>query len=138
MQVVRREVINATPENVWSALVDVEAWPAAMKHIRSISRLDRGPFDVGSAAVLRQPGLPATRWTVDEMVIGERFRWWGRPLGMTWTADHIVEAAAGGTTSLTLSVEATGLLSALLAPVVRRAAARALALEFAGFRTACE
>ncbi len=138
MKLSRREPIAADPATVWEFAVDVERWPDVMDHIARVRRHDQGSFGLGSAATLEQPGLPATVWTVDELNPGESFRWSGRPLGMRWTADHIIEPAGDGTTHLTLSVTATGWPVTVLAPLVRWAANRALRLEFAGFRAACE
>jgi hypothetical protein len=109
-----------------------------MDHIDRIDRCDEGQFGLESSATLTQHGLPTTIWTVDRFISGESFRWWGRPLGMAMTADHIIKSSREGLTELTLSVTASGWMAVVLGPVLRKAVERALVKEFSGFRMACE
>ncbi len=131
----RTETIDATPSAVWAALTDVERWPDTMRHIRRITRIDEGPFGLGSQARIAQPGMGSAIWTVDEFEPGVRFRWHGEPAGMQWTADHVIEPDAVGC-QVTLTVTASGSRARLLGPIVRAAARRALREEIAGLRTA--
>ncbi len=107
-----------------------------MSHINSISRNDSGPFGVGSTATIRQPGLPATVWTVDEFRPDTSFRWWAEFFGMRWSADHVVESATDGKILLTLSITVTGWPVSLLSPLLTRQARKAINTEFDAFRNA--
>jgi len=46
----------APPEDVWRLFVDVEHWPDMTKSLRAVQRVDSGPFQVGSEAVIRATG----------------------------------------------------------------------------------
>jgi len=51
---------------------------------------------VGSEAVVRQPGLPRTRWRVTELEPGHSFTWESAAGGVTTAGSHIVERTAKG------------------------------------------
>ncbi len=66
---------DAPPEDVWRLFVDVERWPQLTKSLTEVRRLDRGPFQVGSEAMVRQAGGPMGRWRVTELEPGRSFSW---------------------------------------------------------------
>ena len=94
LQLVRFDIeieINAPPDRVWAALVDVERWPDWMASYTSVERLSQGPLTVGSAARVRQPGLSAATYTVTELVPawsspGPARRWACARPAATWSS----------------------------------------------------
>ena len=129
--------IEAPPNVVWSVTEDVERWPEWTPTITSVIRLDDGPFGLGSAARVKQPGQPESEWTVTEFVPGERFVWETRRPGLYMRASHGMKAEGAGTANL-LRVEATGVMAALLWPMLRLAVPWALSQENRGLKARCE
>lgn len=136
MQWTRTDHLNAPVERVWHLNTDIEHWPDILPTVNAVTRLDAGPFGPGSRARIEQPGLTA-EWTVQLVEPGRRFvwatQWRGRPL----VAEHLVEAADGGT-RITLRLHLAGtrnpLLGAVLGPLMRWTLAR----EANAFRRAAE
>ena len=130
--------INASPDRVWAALVDVERWPDWMASYTSVERLSQGPLTVGSAARVRQPGLSAATYTVTDLVPDEEFTWSSTTVGVRTTGRHVVQPRPDGRTALLLSIEQTGVLAGpvglLLGPKIRRF----LTIESEGLRAAAE
>jgi uncharacterized membrane protein len=116
-------VIDAPTDVVWRLTTDVAEWPTFMPTVQRVQRLDEGPLRVGSAARLKQPGqLPAV-WTVTTLAPMREFAWQTRRMGLTMTGSHVLEPA-GAACRNTLAVELTGrgsgLLGALLGPMIRK------------------
>ena len=103
--------INASADRVWAALVDVERWPDWMASYTSVERLSQGPLTVGSAALVRQPGLSAATYTVTELVPEVEFTWSSSTVGVRTTGRHVVEPRPDGRTALRLSIEQSGVLA---------------------------
>ena len=74
--------IAAPPSLVWDVTVDSERWPELTPTVTAARRVDDGPFDVGSAALITQPGLPASSWTVTALDPGRSFSWEARVRGL--------------------------------------------------------
>lgn len=129
--------VAAPPDAVWAATVDVERWPEWMPTMDRVKRVDAGPFDVGSSARIKQPGLPETEWTVTDLVHGQRFSWTTRVLGIRMRATHELSPHEGGTRNV-LRVEMAGPVAVLLAPFARRSVRRTLERENAAFKERCE
>jgi uncharacterized membrane protein len=129
--------IEAPPDVVWAVTEDVERWPEWTPTIDSVRRVDSGPFEVGSSARLRQPGMPEAVWIVTELVRGERFTWETHRRGLRMRATHELSAVEGGTRCL-LRLELAGPLGWLLAPIARRSVRRALEQENGGLKRRCE
>jgi len=128
------EVFIAAPsDDVWRLTVDVESWPDMSPTFTSVRRLDDGPLRVGSRALIKQPGQPATTWTVTTLEVQRRFEWGARVLGVDMVGSHEVVAVDGGCRNrLTLTMPGVG--GRLLGMVLGRALKRSLAIENDGFK----
>lgn len=129
--------IENSKDIVWRVTVDVERWPEWTPTVSAAHRLDKGPFRLGSAVRIKQPGQPASDWIVTEYVHEERFTWESRRLGLRMAASHEVQGTPSGTSN-TLRIEASGLVVAVLWPVFRLAIGRALTQENRGLKARCE
>lgn len=128
---------NTSPEDVWRLFVDMERWPEMTKSMREVRRLDSGPLRVGSEAIVRQPGLPRTRWRVTELQPGHSFTWESAAGGVTTASSHIVEADDQGA-MITLTLSQHGPLAGVMGALVGRRARRYVSMEAEGFRRAAE
>ena len=129
--------IQATPDRVWSVMRDVERWPEWTRTIRSVTRLEGGPFDIGSRARIRQPKLLPAVWRVTELEEGRGFTWVARSPGVRVKARHRVEPTATGTRA-TLSLDFSGPLAPLVARLTRGLNERYLAIEAKGLKERSE
>ena len=110
--------IQASREQVWEILVDVERWPQWTPTVLSVQRDDSGPLSVGSRAHIRQPKIQPAWWEVTELAAPRNFTWISRSPGVLVTAGHVIEAVDRGS-RLTLSLEFSGFLSFLVFPLIR-------------------
>jgi uncharacterized protein YndB with AHSA1/START domain len=119
MPAVRQEIaIDAPPERVWEALVDLPSWLTWNPHMREITSLSEGPLAVGSRArIVLRTGL-SSKWEVTELTPGRSFTWVSRVLGAPITFGHEVEGADGGSRAI-LWVDPSGPLGTLAFPVLR-------------------
>jgi uncharacterized membrane protein len=129
--------VDAPPEQVWRLLVDVERWPEMTKSIREVRRVDGGPLQVGSEAIIEQPRLPRACWRVTELEPGRSFTWETTTGGVTTTGGHIVEPNGQGAT-ITLTLRLHGPFARLVYAFVGRLSRRYLSMEMEGFRRAAE
>ncbi len=129
--------IHATPQVVWEVTADVERWPEWAPTVKSVQRVDQGPFGIDSVALIKQPGLPEARWSVSEFRPGECFTWETRIRGIQMRATHELSATETGTKSL-LRVELSGLVARLLWPFMRASIRRSLKQENRGLKRRCE
>lgn len=116
-------VVQAPPEAVWPLLEDVERWPTWTASMREVTLLDPGPLAVGSRVRVRQPRLPATVWTVQELREGRSFAWGSSSPGMRTVGDHRVEPHPQGslvTLTLRLTGPAAPVSALLFGSLVRR------------------
>jgi hypothetical protein len=126
--------IQATPDQVWTVMRDVEHWSDWTPTVRSIRRLDHGPLVVGSRAIVRQPKLPPAMWRITELDDTRRtFTWISRAPGVRVIACHSVNASGAGSRA-TLSLRFEGLLAGLLARLTRDINDQYLALEAKGLK----
>jgi uncharacterized membrane protein len=134
----KNTIIIAAPRSVvWDVTVDVEGWPQWAPTFSSVKRLDKGPFDVGSSALIKQPGLPPAKWVVSSLTPGERFTWESRVRGIHMIATHELTTHPAGTQNV-LRVELRGLVARLLWPLICFPASRSLQRENAGLKAKCE
>ena len=107
--------IAAPQERVWAIMADVERWPEWTRSVKSVERLDRGPFGVGSRARVRQPRFPPAIWTVTALEPGRSFEWRSPAPGLLSVGGHRVAAVGEHASRVTLSLSWSG----PLAPVMR-------------------
>lgn len=117
--------------------VDIERWPEWTPSVDAVKRVDQGALDVGSTALLKQPGLPEAMWTVTSLIQGERFIWESRIRGIRMVAAHEMVATEMGTQNV-LHIEMSGFVAFLLWPLIRLSVRRSLEQENAGLKRRCE
>lgn len=130
-------LIRAPQDVVWKATEDIARWPEWTPTVESMERLDEGTFKVGSAAYIKQPGLPRSKWVVTEMDRGRHFTWECTVLSMRMRATHALSACESGTQN-TLRLEMTGVVAVLLWPLLYFAVKRTLQQENSGLKAWCE
>jgi uncharacterized membrane protein len=128
---------SAPAENVWRLFVDVERWPQLTKSVREVHRVDSGPFQVGSEAVIRQPGIPRARWRVTELEPGRSFVWETSYTGVTVVGVHRVDPAEQGST-VTLTVRLRGPMAGVVGALTGRRTQRNITMEMEGFQRTAE
>ena len=114
--------ITASPDAIWEALSDPEAWPAWIASIKKIERLSADPLGIGSRLrVTARAGLFNVRllMAITEFVPGRRVVMQGSVLGTRLTRYYTLD---GGDrqTKVTAGGEATGLLACLVSRGGRR------------------
>jgi len=129
--------INASPDQVWRVTTDIEGWPRWLPTVTSVTRVGDGPFEVGSIAKLKQPGLPECEWRVTAMTQGVGFTWQTRVFGITMSATHKIVADEPGTKNH-LRLELHGIPATLLWPVLRISLKKTLERENTALKTHCE
>ena len=129
--------IAAQPARVFEVMSDTERWPEWTRSVTSIKRLDRGPFIVGSRAVIRQPKFPPALWKVTAIGPGHDFTWVNSAPGLRVVARHRVEAVSGGSRA-TLSLSYEGLLAGFFGRVTEAITNRYLAMEATGLKSRSE
>lgn len=129
--------IDAPPERVYEVMTDTARWHEWTPSVTSITRLDSGPFVVGSRAMIRQPKFPPALWTVTAIDGKRGFTWMNRAPGIKVTAHHSI-ATVGRVTRATLSLRYEGLLGGLLARMTRAVTNRYLQMEATGLKKRSE
>lgn len=124
--------IDAPASVVWDVLMDVARWPEWTASIETLELQTPGPLAEGSVARLKQPGYRAAIWRVTKMDAGRSFEWVTRAFpGIRASAVHHL-APEGDATVATLTVETSGPLAFLVAPMITRASRRFLPMEANG------
>lgn len=130
--------VGAPPETVWRVLAELERmpeWTASMTSVRILAGSGLAP---GTTVEVRQPRMPTMTWTVEEVAVGEYFRWSARSAGVTTYAEHWLEPAADGGTDVRLGVEHRGPLAGVVGALTMRRTARYVDQELAGLKRASE
>ena len=127
----RSRTVNAPPNRVYEAFVDLSRWLEWNPHMREVRPLSDGPLTQGSRARLALKRSPfASTWEVTEVNPGRSFAWKSSSVpGVRLLTDHIVESADGGTRA-TLRIHIEGPLAFLTGPAAafyRRNLGRSLA-----------
>ena len=129
--------ISAPTEVVWAVLSDVQSWPVWTASVTSVRPLSPDPLQVGSRIRIKQPRLPATVWTVSDLVEGERFTWTSTGPGVHTRASHRVVRTAEGSRA-TLSIDQAGVLGRLVGRLYGGLTRRYVAMEAAGLKQRSE
>ncbi|RBM22038.1 polyketide cyclase [Prauserella sp. PE36] len=130
--------IDATPDVVWAALVDVERWPEWTDSVTSVRRLGTGPLQVGSEARVKQPRLAAQVWRVTELTERRSFTWEARGPGLTTIGGHVLAEDANGAVTATLSLEQRGPLAPVLGFALGGMVRRYVTMEADGLKRVSE
>jgi uncharacterized membrane protein len=130
--------IDAPAERVWSELINVERWPLFTDSMTSVERLDRGPFQNGSRARIKQPSLPSMVWTVTNIQPLHQFTWTVTSAGVTTVATHALSPGPAGSVILTLSIDRTGVLAPVIDMLTAGLTRRYVTMEAEGMKRACE
>lgn len=130
--------VAAPPERIWQAMADVERWPEFAPQFKSIVRTDEGPLALGKTARVTPHGFWGAVWTVIEFEAPRSFTWEAGILpGIHLVAGHIVQPKGEGA-DVTLSLQASGPMWFLLAPVLSRIFHRNVRQEGDGLKAYCE
>lgn len=122
--------VDAPPERVWTILADVQGWPRWTASMREV--VIDGPLQVGAVARIRQPRLPATAWTVTEVVPGRSFTWRSTAPGSLAVGEHEVTATGEATSQVRLALEQSGPLGSLIGLLYRSLTKRYVQMEADG------
>ena len=129
--------IDAPQSVVWTVTMDIERWAQWTPTVTRVKRLDSGPLTRGSAALIKQPGLPEAKWVVTALIPGERFTWETRIRGIRMIATHELSTQETKTQSL-LRVEMSGIMARLLWPLIGFSTRRSLERENISLKAKCE
>jgi hypothetical protein len=127
--------IAAPADRVWRVMSDVEKWHEWTPSITSV-RL-RGPFAVGTTALVRQPKFPPALWKVTSVEPGRSFTWTSVGPGLRVVGRHSVEPTPRGTRA-SLVLEYYGVFGELLARLTEGITKRYLAFEADGLKARSE
>lgn len=130
--------IEAPPEKVWAAMVDVERWPGWASYMSSLRRQDDETFGMGSRVKVTPKALPGSVWTVTEFENGKSYTWETKLApGVTMIGGHVVEPD-GTATNATLWLEATGAVGTILSPILSLVFLRNTRLATQGLKKHCQ
>ena len=130
--------INATPEQVWAVITDIERWPEWTASVTSVKRLDEGELRVGSQARIKQPHIPTSVWTVSELDPGHAFTWQAGFFGGTISGGHYIDAVEEGGTNVRLVIEARGGLTGIMSGWIERTSRKNMNTEADGLKRQSE
>ena len=130
--------IEAPPDKVWAAMIDVESWPAWASYMKSLQRQDAGAFRMSSRVKVTPKGLPGSVWTVTEYDEGRSYTWETTLApGVKLVGGHVVEPE-GSATMATLWLEARGPIGSFLSPALGLVFRRNTRLATHGLKSYCE
>jgi uncharacterized protein YndB with AHSA1/START domain len=130
--------IDAPPRVVWETAVDVEEWPRWASYMNNLRKQGQGPLTLGSRVRVVPKGMPGSVWTVTEFDPPRSYTWSTRlGPGLGLVAGHVLEPKEQGTTT-TFSLATSGLLGAVLSPLLSIVFRRNTRLATAGLKRDCE
>lgn len=129
--------IDATADEVWKVLMDVENWPQWTPTMRRIRPLDGGPARVGSRYRVEQPRLMPAVWEITECTPGRSFTWFTRSPGVRTVAEHLLTPTPGGV-RMDQVLEQNGPLEPVIRPLYGGLVRRYVDTEGRGLKRYCE
>ncbi|MEO6398116.1 MAG: SRPBCC family protein [Tepidiformaceae bacterium] len=129
--------VNAPMDTVWRILAGIEHYPTWAPTFDRVEFPAGKDLAKGLRVRLWVKGAPPSKFVVTEYTEGSRFAWETTARGVHALADHRIEPSDGGT-RLTLSVEASGFMATLFAPMIKRVTLRNLELEGNGLKAHAE
>ena len=93
--------IATSPVVVWTATIDVCAWPNWTPTVTGLHAQTEKPFGIGARYEIKQPLQPRQTWEVISFVPGAFFAWETRGNGRTMRAWHHLESTDTGTIGTT-------------------------------------
>jgi uncharacterized membrane protein len=138
MQFETTVTIDAEQQDVWAALVDVEHWPEWTESMNEVRWDDGSAVAVGNRALVKQPSLPTTRWTVTELDEGSAFSWQTSSPGVRTLGTHGITPGGDGGTTLTLGIQQSGALAGVVAALFGARTRRYVRMEAEGLKAAAE
>jgi carbon monoxide dehydrogenase subunit G len=130
--------INAPPDRVWTVMKDVERWPEWTESMKSVERLDKGDFGLGSKAKLKIRRSPnANVWTVTELTPNRSFTWETNSGGVKGVATHVIEPD-GNSSKVTLTVDLSGPVATIFSPIIAGQSRKNVDMEAEGLKRRSE
>ncbi len=129
--------VDAAVADVARVLHAVERWPSWTASVSRVERHGSGPLAVGETVTVKQPRLPAARWTVTA-VDPSGFSWRSSSFGVRSVGDHWAQEAADGRTTAALTLTMSGPLARLTATLYARLIRRYVRMEADGLRAEAE
>ena len=131
--------VSAAPAVVWPVIRDVERWHEWTASITRITRLDRGPLQLGSRAEVEQPKLPSNRFVVTALEEDRGFTWETKSPGLGGAGHHWIDPLDDGRRSrVTLGVDFSGPLAWIVALFYGRLTQRYIEMEAEGLKRRSE
>lgn len=106
--------IDASPQQAWAALTDVESYPRWTRSMTTVRCGEAGELEVGSTSRVKQPWLPRTVWTVTRLGPERSFTWQSKARGVTTIAGHHLSRRVDGGVTVALTVDQHGPLAKAL------------------------
>lgn len=103
----------------------------------SVEALDPLPLRIGLRARVKQPGLRPSLLTVTAIEEGRRFAWATKQPGLTFSADHVIDATPRGS-RVRLFAEFSGLLAPIVGVVYGRKTRSYVATEAESLKARAE
>lgn len=133
----KSEVINSTPEYIFSILKDVEHWNNWTDSIIHISFKEGKIFEIGSRVKILQPKLSPAIWTITEIHNNKSFSWEQKSYGTKIIANHFIEKCNEGTIAKS-QIIFQGFWAWLIYKLSFALTTRYLEMEIKGLKNKCE
>jgi uncharacterized protein YndB with AHSA1/START domain len=130
--------INASIDDVWRVLIDVERWPEWTQSVRSVALVEADTLARGVRARIAQPRMPMMTWEVTALDVGREFTWQSSRAGVTTIASHVLTAIDAHTTRALLGIRQQGRLAALMGVLGAATARRYVTMEADGLKARCD
>ena len=138
MRYERAVEIDATAEQVWGVLVDVENWPSWTPSVRHVEPLDGSDVKVGSRFRVTQPMLKPSVWEITKLEPQRSFSWSTGVMGIVIDADHDIESDRADGVTVTLRLSQRGPMTWLATLLAGARTRRYVQLEANGLKQRSE